>query len=152
MLQVFEKLRQAVGSITFELSDGSEEECIWFGLLKFVRRGDNVVVRDMEYADVGMSARVVSGDKYLRLIEKIVVSAPIEELRKGKNERFFHKRIRGVCRFGENLHSQLTEQDKRTIKAELMVMSPKEVAARWNLSEWYCKTILYDKSESWNKL
>lgn len=142
---MFDKLRKAVGSITFELSDGSEEECVWFGLLKFTRRGDTVVVKDMEYADIGSAARQVSGEKYLQLIEKIVMDASVDELRRNKSERFFHKRIRGVCRFGENLHTQLTDADKERIKSELLVMSPKEVAARWNLSEWYCKTILYAK-------
>lgn len=128
-----------MGSISFDMPDGSTEECIWMDDVKIVSSGREVVCKDQDYADISPTGRQITNPKYLEAMREAVMGASVSEI--AKTKRFFRKKIRGVCRFGYKLHEQLSTEQLEQVKAELMVQSPKEVALKWDLSEWFCKNL-----------
>jgi hypothetical protein len=139
--RAFKKCERAKGrSIPFAKLDGSVDHCLWMDDIKLILNNGEVICKDQDYADLSPYGRRITSKRYLRQMQDAVANADIKEI---DTPFFFKKRIKGVCRFGDMLHENITEQDKITLLNELQHKSPKQVALEWDLSEWYCKNLYY---------
>lgn len=141
MEQAFKKLQSIFGGIVYTDSKGKKEIVIHFSNVKFVLYNGIVVCKDKDYWDF-QEARIICNPRYLKRMEDIIMMLPRRQMIKYRHKNIFKKHIRGMCKFGDHLHLNVTDEQKKNMGIELMVKSVKEVAMKFNVSENFCKQLL----------
>lgn len=125
---------------------GAEE--LWFAGLKFVRdKKGNIIIKDMDYGFM-QDARHVTGDMYIIRIADIIQKTDATTLWNNRNKTYFFKRrIRGICRFGDNI-DQVSKAKLRAIKEDLSTVLPiLHIAAKHNVSEHFVRNLKHGIQE-----
>lgn len=141
MEAAFKRLQSIFGGIKYTYPDNREEIVIHFSNVKFVKTKDEIICKDKDYWDF-QDARAIVNPKYLSRMEDIILNLTRTYIVNNRHRNIFKKHIRGMCKFGENLHLGVTQQQDEAMLTELLVKSVKEVAMKYNTSENYCKQLL----------
>lgn len=141
MEAAFKRLQSIFGGIKYTYPDGTDEIVIHFSNVKFIKKGNEIICRDKDYWDF-QEARAIANPKYLARMSDIILSLSRTYMVNNRHKNIFKKSIRGMCKFGENLHLGITEDQDKAMITELLVKHVKEVAMKYNTSENYCKQLL----------
>ncbi len=124
---------------------GTEE--LWFAGLKFVKdKKGIVIIKDMDYGFMQDARRVVSDNYIIRIID-IIQKTDKTVLWNNRNKTsFFKRRIRGICRFGDNIDS-VSRENIRLIKEDIGKIPILHIAAKYNVSEHFVRNLTHDIQE-----
>lgn len=123
---------------------GTEE--LWFAGLKFEKKKGQVIIKDLDYGFM-QNARQVVSNSYINRMVDIIQKADKEVLWQNRNKSsFFKRRIRGICRFGDNIDS-VSKTKVNQIKNDIGKFPVLYIAAIYNVSEHFVRTLKDGKQE-----